>query len=230
VLITMNVVIPTAPGTVPVINKVIVTSPDDEAPCTVTSTNITCDPSDTNNYDDVIVGFTGLTIVKDAQPNSGTPFQFTVTGGGQPADFALVDDGSNTNNRKVLTNIVAGQPYTITEIQPTDGSYALSGISCTGGGTGSTIIATGQATVTLAAGENVVCTFVNGAITPGGAGTGTRTGTGTGSGPLAFTGSSIGRIFVLGTLLAVAGLALLMLEIRRRRREERLAAARLPVD
>ena len=98
VLITTNVVIPTTPGTIPVINKVIVTSPDDEAPCTVTTTNISCNPSDTNNYDDVVVGFTGLTIVKDAQPNTGTPFQFTVSGGGQPASFSLVDDGSNTNN------------------------------------------------------------------------------------------------------------------------------------
>ena len=230
VLITMNVVIPTTPTTVPVINKVIVTSPDDEAPCTVTSTNITCDPSNTNNYADVIVGFTGLTIVKDAQPNTGTPFQFTVSGGGQPANFSLVDDGTNTNNSKVLTNVVPGQTYTITEIQPTDGTYALSSISCTGGGTGSTVVANGQATVTLSAGAIVVCTFVNGAITPGGETTNTGNGTGTGSGGLAFTGSSVGRIFVLGVLLATLGLALLLFELRRRRREEQVAAARLRID
>src|SRR5439155_112956 len=70
-----------------------------------------------------------IMIVKDAQPNTSTPFQFVVGGGGQPTNFSLVDDGSNTTNSKVLTSITAGQTYTITEIQPTDGSYALSAIN-----------------------------------------------------------------------------------------------------
>ena len=222
VLITMNVVIPTIPGTVAVINKVIVTSPDDHAPCTVTATDITCNPPDTNNYDDVTVRFTGITIVKDAQPNTVVPFQFTVSGGGLPASFSLVDDGTNANNSRSLTNVVAGQTYTITETQPTDGTYALASVSCTGGGTGSTILARSLATVTLAAGESVVCTFVNGAITPGGVSTG--------SGPLAFTGSSMGRIFELGSLLMALGLALLAIEVRRKRRHDRLMAARLRIE
>ena len=42
-----------------------------------------------------------------------------------------------------------------------------------------------------------------------------------GSGSLAFTGSDIGRMFLLGTLLVTAGLALLLLpQLRRRRREQ----------
>ena len=164
VSITMNVTVASTPQTVPLVNKVIVTSSDDAAPCAVTPTNITCEPANTNNYDDVSVGFTSLTIVKDAQPNTSTPFQFTVTGGALPSSFSLVDDGTNSN-RQVIGNIAAGQQYVITEFQPADGSYALSAISCTGGGTGSTIVALARATLTLAPGEQVVCTFVNGAIT-----------------------------------------------------------------
>ena len=149
----MNVTVPSTPQTVPMVNKVIVTSPDDEAPCTVTPTDITCDPADTNNYDDVSVGFTSLTIVKDAQPNTTTPFQFTVTGGALPSSFSLVDDGTNQQPSGRSANIVAGQQYMITEIQPADGSYALSAISCTGGGTGSTVVVLGRATLTLAPGD-----------------------------------------------------------------------------
>ena len=231
VSITMNVTVPSMPQTVPLVNKVIVTSPDDEAPCAVTSTNITCEPANTNNYDDVSVGFTSLTIVKDSQPNTLTPFQFTVAGGALPSSFSLVDDGT-TSNRQVIGNIAAGQQYVITEVQPADGSYALGAISCTGGGTGSTVVALAQATLTLAPGEQVVCTFVNGAIAPGGvstttgAGSGATTGTGAGtsSGAIAFTGSSIGSIFGLGILLVVLGLALLIEMRRRRRPDDRMSA------
>jgi uncharacterized repeat protein (TIGR01451 family) len=53
VVITVDVSVPaTTPGG-DVTNEVIVGNPDDEAPCTVTATDITCDPSDTNNYAEV---------------------------------------------------------------------------------------------------------------------------------------------------------------------------------
>ena len=53
VVIPFDVVVPaTTPGGT-VTNKVIVSNPDDPAPCTVTATDITCDPSDTDNYDQV---------------------------------------------------------------------------------------------------------------------------------------------------------------------------------
>ena len=81
----------------------------------------------------------------------------------------------------------------------------------------------------MAQNESVVCTFVNGAITPGGVSTGTGT-RAAGSGSLAFTGSSTGRIFELGSLLVALGLALLVIEVRRRRRDERLMAARLRIE
>ncbi len=167
VSLTVNVTVVSTPQTLPMVNKVIVTSPDDEAPCAVTTSDITCNPANTNNYDDVSVGFTSLSIVKDAQPNTTTPFQFTVTGGVLPSSFSLVDDGTDSNRRS-LGNIVAGQQYVITELEPADDSYAVSAISCSGGGTGSTVVALARATLTLAPGDQVVCTFVNGTITPGG--------------------------------------------------------------
>ena len=215
------------PGTY--INKAIVTSPEEPTPgCTVSLHVIDCGNNPPENYDQEPTPVTrnpSITIIKDAQPNTSHPFQFTVTGGGQTG-FALVDDGTNT--ARMLTNIVAGQTYTITEIQPTDGSYALSGISCTGGGTGSTVIATGQATVTVAAARSVVCTFVNGAITP--ARHEQTHGLGTGSGrwpsPVRASGGSSSSACCSRSPAWRCS----MLEMRRRRREERLAAARLRVD
>ena len=51
--ITIDVTVPaTTPGG-EVTNQTIVTSPEDEAPCEVGADGITCDPSDTNNYDEV---------------------------------------------------------------------------------------------------------------------------------------------------------------------------------
>jgi uncharacterized repeat protein (TIGR01451 family) len=51
-------------------NETIVTSPDDEAPCVVTEDDITCDPSDTNDYADVVTPVTtiGGTSVETTPP------------------------------------------------------------------------------------------------------------------------------------------------------------------
>jgi uncharacterized repeat protein (TIGR01451 family) len=54
VTITVNVAESANPTQFPVTNKVVVSSPDDTAPCTVTSTNITC-ATTTNNYSEVTV-------------------------------------------------------------------------------------------------------------------------------------------------------------------------------
>jgi hypothetical protein len=146
----------------------------------------------------------------EPQPNSSTSFGYTVTGGGLPASFNLVDDGSNTNNSKVLTNLVVGQTYTITEIQPADGTYALASITCTGGGTGSTVIANSTATVTLSDSENVVCIFVNTLIqvSPEQAAA---------SAAIAFTGSDT-RLLGGVALVSIMFGAFLLLVSRRRRR------------
>jgi uncharacterized repeat protein (TIGR01451 family) len=55
-----------------VTNKAIVTSPDDEAPCDVTSTDITCDET-TNNYAQVVTPLTavgGTTAVRPQDPQA----------------------------------------------------------------------------------------------------------------------------------------------------------------
>jgi uncharacterized repeat protein (TIGR01451 family) len=72
-------------------NKAIVTSPEDPAPCTVTSTDITCDPSETNNYAQVvtpIAAVEGITTPSPASPAPATPgaspvLAFTGSGGGR---------------------------------------------------------------------------------------------------------------------------------------------------
>jgi uncharacterized repeat protein (TIGR01451 family) len=72
-------------------NQAIVTSPEDAAPCTVTSANITCDPSDTNNYAQVvtpIAAVEGVTTPSPASPAPATPgaspvLAFTGSGAGR---------------------------------------------------------------------------------------------------------------------------------------------------
>jgi uncharacterized repeat protein (TIGR01451 family) len=73
VVITVNVSVPaTTPGG-DVTNKVIVSNPDDEAPCTVTSTDITCDPSDTDNYAQVTTPI--VQVAPDVIPPTVPPVQ-----------------------------------------------------------------------------------------------------------------------------------------------------------
>jgi uncharacterized repeat protein (TIGR01451 family) len=74
-----------------VTNQAIVTSPEDPAPCTVTSTNITCDPSGTNNYAQVVTplaAVAGITTPSPATPALATHgaapvLAFTGSGGGR---------------------------------------------------------------------------------------------------------------------------------------------------
>ena len=79
VVIVVNVTVPatTAGGTVT--NKVIVTNPDDPAPCTVTANDITCDPSDTNNFAEV------TTPVIQVQPDVVVPVEPAAVRGGSLA-------------------------------------------------------------------------------------------------------------------------------------------------
>jgi uncharacterized repeat protein (TIGR01451 family) len=67
VVILVDVTVPASTPGGDVTNKVIVSNPDDEAPCTVTATDITCDPSDTDNYDQV------TTPVVQVAPDVVTP-------------------------------------------------------------------------------------------------------------------------------------------------------------
>jgi uncharacterized repeat protein (TIGR01451 family) len=78
-VVSIPIIVSIAAGTtVPsVINKTIVTSPDDEAPCVVTPTNITCNPADTNNYAQVITPLTQVAGIVVTVPQPPAPVQVT---------------------------------------------------------------------------------------------------------------------------------------------------------
>nr|WP_255595478.1 DUF11 domain-containing protein [Lysobacter sp. BMK333-48F3] len=100
-----------------------------------------------------------IVIVKDAVPNSAQDFAFTTTGTGLSA-FSLDDDADATlPSTRTFIGLEPGS-YTITETAQT--GWDLTGLSCsdpTGNSTGNT--GTGVASVALAAGETVTCTYVN---------------------------------------------------------------------
>ena len=97
-----------------------------------------------------------ITIVDDAVPNDSQDFSFATTGAGL-SSFILDDDADATqSNSRTFSGLAAG-PYTVAEAA-TPG-FDLTSLSCTTGGSGS--IATRTATIALAAGANVTCTFVN---------------------------------------------------------------------
>ena len=104
VAIAVNVTVPSSTAAGSSTNKVIVSSTDDPAPCTVTSDNITCDPSDTNNYSQVTtpVKTTVDLAIKKTAPATGiagnnVSYTLDVTNLG-PSDAAnvVVDDALPT--------------------------------------------------------------------------------------------------------------------------------------
>jgi hypothetical protein len=97
-----------------------------------------------------------IEIVKATQPAGGTGFNFTDNVPGSPGTFSLNDGQTRT-----FSAVPAGT-YTISENDPTatPGGYTLSDLSCSDAdSTGD--LATRSATVRLAAGETVRCTFRN---------------------------------------------------------------------
>lgn len=169
-----------------------------------------------------------ITIVKDGVPDGAQDFAFTTSGTGLSA-FSLDDDGDATlPNQKTFTGLAAGN-YSVVET-PVAG-WTLSTITCSSGGSGDTT--TRSASIVLAAGANVTCTFVNtqavqgGGNLPGASGPPTvgREGTKSGSpllpntaAPLALTGSTPAALLALSSLLALAaGGVAVAVEGRRRR-------------
>ncbi|MDQ3093924.1 MAG: hypothetical protein M3Q70_01980 [bacterium] len=95
-----------------------------------------------------------ITIIKDAVPNHAQDFAFTTTGSGL-SSFLLDDDANATlSNTKTFSNLLPGT-YSVTETATT--GWDMTGLVCGAGGSvnGST------ATITLAAGANVTCTYTN---------------------------------------------------------------------
>jgi uncharacterized repeat protein (TIGR01451 family) len=77
VVVAVDVAVPaTTPGG-EVTNQVVVDSPDDSAPCTITATDITCDPTGTDNFSQVVTGV--IQIIAEPPPTSTTPPPTTAT-------------------------------------------------------------------------------------------------------------------------------------------------------
>jgi|GEM_PF-7104518 len=99
-----------------------------------------------------------IIIIKDAVPDDPQDFSFSSTGGLAPATFTLDDDGDPTwPNTQTFTGLAPGT-YTVTEADPSPG-FLLTAINCTTGGSGD--VPSRTATITLAPGATVTCTFVN---------------------------------------------------------------------
>jgi hypothetical protein len=91
-------------------------------------------------------------IKKQTNPDGATQsFAFTTTGGLTPSTFNLIDGGTQDFND------VAAATYTVSETAPTD-PWEFEKIECTGG---STSISSRTVTITLAANDDVTCTYFN---------------------------------------------------------------------
>ena len=93
-----------------------------------------------------------IKVVLDAVPNSSQDFAFS----GDIGSFILDDDNNNAHPRSRTVTLSPGT-YDVT--QGAVSGWSLTGLSCNTGET--TNISTRTATIDLAAGENVICTFTD---------------------------------------------------------------------
>lgn len=101
-----------------------------------------------------------ITIVKDANPDSAQDFAFTTTGSGL-SSFSLDDDMNGTlPNTKTFSSVAAGI-YTVSESVAS--GWNLSSITCADPtqNSSSGLPTAPTATINLAVGETVTCTFTN---------------------------------------------------------------------
>jgi hypothetical protein len=101
-------------------------------------------------------GLGAITIVKDAIPNSSQPFDF----GGNLGPFTLVDDRRAAGTDSITFDDLDAGTYTATELGPPEG-WMLDDVSCVDGTDSETSISGATATIDLAVGEHVTCTFTN---------------------------------------------------------------------
>ena len=97
-----------------------------------------------------------ITIVKDALPDDAQDFSFTTSGTGL-SSFSLDDDANPTlPNTSTFSGLAPGTYAVVEALTP---GFDVTAITCTAGGAGTT--ATRTATISLAAGASVTCTFAN---------------------------------------------------------------------
>ena len=116
--------------------------------------NIDVGPAETVTCTFVNRKFAQIVVLKDAQPDDPQDFDFTAGGGLSPTSFQLDDDGDNSNAlpiARAFTGLTPGSGYSVGESTPA--GWFLSSATCNDGSPPSNI--------TLSAGENVICTFVN---------------------------------------------------------------------
>ena len=113
---------------------------------------------------DAVIFPGSIEVIKDAAPDSSQSFSFT----GSPSpltNFSLVDDGTNTNNSKLFSNITTFQTYTVNETPiPSGWSFDSSSCSASSPNGGSYTTSGTPPTTTainMAEGENWTCTYVN---------------------------------------------------------------------
>jgi hypothetical protein len=98
-----------------------------------------------------------ITIVKDAVPNGATDFAFTTTGAGL-SNFSLDDDADGTLANSITFSDLASGSYAVTELAAA--GFLLTSLQCTDSSGGTTVNGA-TATIDLADGETVTCTFTN---------------------------------------------------------------------
>ncbi|MBI4904573.1 MAG: hypothetical protein HY820_13105 [Acidobacteria bacterium] len=103
-----------------------------------------------------------ITIIKDAVPDDAQDFSFTTTGGAPlGGGFSLDDDANATlTNTQVFSNVPPGS-YSVTEGADPSG-WQFTSLYCIASGTGTSVTTSGKtASITIAAGGNVTCTYTN---------------------------------------------------------------------
>ena len=100
-----------------------------------------------------------VTIIKNAVPDSSQDFDFSLTGPGADKNPTLDDDADPTLSNSVSYRVAPGT-WTLTESATT--GWNLTGLVCTDPTNNSTVnLSTASATLLVASGETVTCTFTN---------------------------------------------------------------------
>lgn len=133
----------------------IITTPDPDIPI----------PGGAQTVPMMVVGAGSITIVKDADPDTATDFEFDPSANLQAANFFLDDDNDAVLSDEKEFGGLAPGTYTVSELA-TPG-WDLDSIDCPLGQNDTSVVTIGADSVTigLVDGESITCTFTNVAAT-----------------------------------------------------------------
>ncbi|PIE34250.1 MAG: hypothetical protein CSA55_01230 [Ilumatobacter coccineus] len=129
--------------------------------------SIDLDPGETVTCTYTNVEQAHIVVVKDAQPNSGQAFDYSLSGGDLNETFSLVDDSAVPATNTWQATVSPGVAYTLVEELVDD--WDLDSVTCTNG-VATTPVQQADAegvSFTPTPGQTVVCTFVNKAVGSG---------------------------------------------------------------